>query len=1102
MPKELPIHYDFESAHERIYQKWIDAGAMYATPDDRTDTYVIMMPLPNVTGALHMGHAMDNVMQDLLIRYNRMQGRNTLWMPGCDHAGIATQAVIEKRLLEREGKTRHDIGREALVARIWNWKDEYQKRIIDQQQQMGCSCAWDLHRFTMDPVCARAVREAFFRMFKDKLIYRGNRMVNWDCHLQTAVSDDEIVREAVQGHFWHLKYPVIDAQNDEPEFVVVATTRPETMLGDTAVAVHPDPESSLKVKIDLARTRLAGAGEKERPALEEEVSRLEERLASTLPDLIRLRDMAADGRYVELPLLKRRLPLILDEWAKPELGSGCVKVTPAHDPNDYEVWKRHQDSIGIINVLNEDGTYNANAGPYADLDRNEVRKQVLADLEKLELVLEVEDREIELGLSDRSNTPIEPLISKQWFVNMGDVDGGILCGKDTGREFTAPGLAQIAIDAVTDDWKSPTGRNLTFYPDKDRYTGTYVNWLAEKRDWCISRQLWWGHQIPIWHGELTSENSRVVLALVDERPSDVWAWVADDAGELLPVDTSIANPNANANANTNANASANTNTERAAPGGQALLVCIRGEAVQADIENLLVENGLERDPDVLDTWFSSGLWPFSTLGWPDSENAEVSADHTKLGAAAGHENYLDYYYPGNCLVTGRDIITLWVARMTILGLYLLGDVPFTESFIHANIQDGKGVRMSKSKGNGIDPVDIINEYGADAMRYVICDMQTGSQDIKLPVQAISPFTQNRIDLATAKHGRTVFTYIDPETGKEFDVLGTFDELPKARVTSDRFEGGKAFCTKLWNAARFAFINLEGYEFSPIEATDLAREDEWILSRLFRAIGDVTDALSEYNPSSAVGAAREFFWNDLCDWYLEIIKPRLSRNEKASVARTVLAYCLDRVLRLFHPFVPYITETLWEELNTRAPRRGLDQEIEVEKLLISGAWPETDSQFIHPDRETEFELVQDFVRAVRDVRARFNIGLSKPISATVKATGETLDRLNIYRRLISHLVNIESLEIGPDVVRPQLSTTSVVGDTELYLEGLLDPEKEREKLGKQREKLANGVAQTQKKLANERFIENAPAAVVEKEKARLEELTLELELVERSLSDLA
>ncbi|MDP7111987.1 MAG: class I tRNA ligase family protein, partial [Myxococcota bacterium] len=502
MSEEFPKHFAFAEIEARTSQRWLDANAFAAAGRDGDDTYVIMMPLPNVTGALHMGHAMDNVMQDFLIRWHRMRGENTLWQPGTDHAGIATQAVVEKRLLEFEGKTRHDIGREALVQRIWDWKDQYQARIIAQQQRMGCSADWDRQRFTMDSVCTAAVRETFFRLFRDDLIYRGNRLVNWDCHLQTAVSDDEIVTIDVKGHFWFIRYPVIDPLPGEPTHVVVATTRPETMLGDTAVACHPDPAGELGRQIERARERVAESGAKERPDLEAELERLEERERTVLPRLVALRDMALDGRHVTLPLQERAIPLILDDWAKPGLGTGCVKITPGHDPNDYDVWTRHQDEIEAVNILQPDGTLNANAGAYAGQERFEARDAVVADLQAGGLIERIEDREIPIGHSDRSKTPIEPYLSQQWFVRMSDVDGGLVMGRGTPHEFRTPGLAQAAMDAVDGSWTTDTGKRLEFHPDPERYAATYLAWLREKRDWCISRQLWWGHRIPIWSASL------------------------------------------------------------------------------------------------------------------------------------------------------------------------------------------------------------------------------------------------------------------------------------------------------------------------------------------------------------------------------------------------------------------------------------------------------------------------------------------------------------------------------------------------------------------------------------------------------------------------
>ncbi len=1082
MSKQLPKHYDHSSHEGLIYKKWEKADVFAAVPDERSDIYVIMMPLPNVTGALHMGHAMDNMMQDLLIRWHRMMGDNTLWMPGTDHAGIATQAVVEKRLFELEGKTRHDIGREGLVAKIWAWKDEYQQRIVRQLQSMGCSCDWGRQRFTMDAVCTRSVREAFFRLFQDKLIYRGDRLVNWDVQLQTAISDDEIVYEKVQGHFWHIRYPVVEPQPGEPEYITVATTRPETMLGDTAVACHPDPASELDKLIQSLWEKTKNAPRREVPHLEDQLKEAESRKHNLLPFLLKLKEMAQQGRKILLPLLNREIPLILDPWAKPEIGSGCVKITPAHDPNDYDVWSRHRTEIDIINILNPEGTLNHKAGPYAGLDRFEARAKVVEDLETAALLEKVEDREIEIGHSDRSKTPIEPYLSKQWFIRMGDIEGGILCGKDTKKEFKSAGLAQVAVDAVDRNFQSPSGRNLTFHPDHERYSSTYLNWLSEKRDWCISRQLWWGHRIPIWMRSCSPEELHSIIKGVFPEGADnnVCIRLADQEGNIFDL---------------------NESQKIQQLSSLNLLVCLRNKEAENKYGQRLEAQGLKHDPDVLDTWFSSALWPFSTLGWPDPETAEVDPGQRLLGKTGNLPDCLSYYYPGSCLVTGRDIITLWVARMQVIGLYFLGDVPFTDCFIHANIQDGKGERMSKSKGNGIDPEEIIERYGADTMRYVLCDMQTGTQDIRLPVQAISPYTGELVDLATAKHGRTIFTYICPQTGKEFDVLGTMPDLPLAKIISKRFDSGRAFCTKLWNAARFSLMNLGEHRFSPVDFDSLLTEDRWILSRLSRAIGKVTVQLEAYNPSAAIGAARDFFWSELCDWYLEIIKPRLKNNSADQTARTVLALAMDRVLRLFHPFVPFITEALWEHLNSLCPIRGLEQEEKISPFLISAAWPETIKKWEDKSLEEEFQLAQDVVRAVRDLRSRYQISPHKELTALIKAKPTKSEVLVRLSPVICHLGHLSSLKTSHDIERSPTAAIQVLGDMELYLPSLIDPAKEAERLRKQLEKLIKDLARAEANLSNGQFLERAPSHVVKAEKKNHQDLLEQIKVIKNNLTTL-
>lgn len=1085
MTQELPKHYEPATIEQKIFEGWLRERCFAATPVRGMSPYVVMMPLPNVTGALHMGHAMDNVMQDLLVRWHRMMGDDTLWMAGTDHAGIATQAVVEKRLFELEGKTRHDIGREALVERIWQWKETYGNRIVSQLQSMGCSCDWDRIRFTMDAVCARAVRYTFFSMFGDGLIYRGDRLVNWDCHLQTAVADDEIEHVTVDGHFWHLRYPIIDPKPGEPKFVLVATTRPETMLGDTAVACHPTPGKRIEQLITEAREKVASSSDKERAANEEALAALEARKKSHLAGLQQLRDMARAGRKVRLPLVDREIPLICDEWAKPELGSGCVKITPGHDPNDHEVWKRHPD-IGLINILNDDGSINENGGAYQGLDRFEAREKVVADLDEAGLLERVEDRKVEVGHSDRSKTPIEPYMSKQWFVRMGDVEGGIVCGRGTSHEFRTAGLAQSAMDAVSDGWQSPTGRRLSFHPD-DRYERTYLAWLSEKRDWCISRQLWWGHQIPIWkstrpEGELATLRGELDRAELLTR-EDVTVRVSLADGTTRAID-------------------ADDLTDFVTGDAVDVLICLRDDPVDDEVAPKIEALGFQRDPDVLDTWFSSGLWPHSTLGWPDPATAQVEDGQSPLGALGDQPSCLDQYYPGSCLVTGRDIITLWVARMVIMGLYNLGDLPFTDSFIHANILDGKGVRMSKSKGNGIDPVDIIERYGADAMRYVICELQTGSQDIRLPVSAISPFTGNMIDLAQAKHGSTMFTYICPETNKEFDVLGTMEDVPAAKLMSERFDVGRNFCNKLWNAFRFAFMNLEATPFEARNITDLPIEDRWILSQAARATREVTAHLEDYQPAAAIGAAREFFWSSVCDWYLELIKPRMRNEDEAPLARQVLAAVLDPVLRTLHPFVPFITEELWAKLAELAPERGIDAPLPgTDGRLIRAAWPTLPESWMSTAVEDQVGFAQEVIRGVREVRSKYQIPPSRKLEVSVRATGASAAALATTSHFVENLANLESFTISADATRASDAATIVARDVELFVAGVVDLEAERARLEKQRDQLKGRIEGARKKLSNENFVKRAQPDVVERERERLAELESQLSSVKAGLADL-
>jgi len=1101
--KELPKLYEPASVEQDIYRKWLAHKSFSAVPDERPadKRYVVMMPLPNVTGALHMGHAMDNVMQDLLIRWHRMRGDNTLWMPGTDHAGIATQAVVEKRLKELEGLTRHDLGREGLVRRIWQWKDQYQARIIEQQQRMGCSCDWSRQRFTMDRVCARAVRKAFFKMFRDGLIFRGKRLVNWDTFLHTTISDDEMYYESVDGHFWHLRYPVIEPKPGEPDYVVVATTRPETMLGDTAVAVHPDPAGSLNAKLSGLEQELSGStSESRKKELAGEIASLKQRKEHILPLLVTLRDMAGNGKKVMLPLLDRPIPLICDEWAKPELGSGCVKITPAHDYNDYDVWQRHHDDIDIINILNPDGTLNENAGPYCGLDRFAARDKVVADLEKSSRLDKIEDRVVEIGHSDRSKTPVEPYLSDQWFIKMSDVPGGVVMGRNSTKQHTSPGLVQAAMDAVTQ------GR-VKIHPE--RYTKTYLDWLGEKRDWPISRQLWWGHRIPVWSkllegGNLGREQLFSALQQALKQKDDAQNRVHIHLIELSGEVSHAINQQTLMEQNT---------LEFSVQGEVRVDVCLLED--DPDLTGILEEYGYTQDSDVLDTWFSSALWPFSTLGWPDPDTAPLEPEQSFLGSKDDAQNCLDYYYPGSCLVTARDIITLWVARMVLAGLYCLGDIPFSDVFIHANILDGKGVRMSKSKGNGIDPVDIIGTYGTDAMRYVLCDMQTGTQDIRLPVTAVCPECGYHNDLGITMHGKNIFCYVCGKNndgslrqgacGKEFDVLGTLPDLPQATLISERFENGRAFCTKLWNSARFAFMNLENTPCEELSVKDLSLEDRWILDRLSFTVRETDRWLADYNPSFALNAIRSFFWQELCDWYLELCKPRMYEQGKTDgkIAQQVLAFCLDQVLRLLHPFIPFITEHLWQILNEYAPKRGLGSlaPLELRELIIHALWPAAFPQLEDEGIVSDFSRFQEIVKAIREVRSDRGVPPKKQLSVTIKTDSDWENSIKAHSVIITRLAGLDRLMLDGNAERIPGSAAKIAANCEIFVHDVIDERAEIARLTELLEKADREIAFCRKKLNNPQFTGKAPQQIVEQQREKLKEHLANRETINANLKAL-
>lgn len=951
---DIPAQFQPKEIEARIYTAWEQGGYFTADPNAPGAPFCIVIPPPNVTGALHLGHAINNTLQDILIRYHRMCGDATLWLPGVDHAGIATQAVVEKTLYEQEGLTRHDIGREALVQRIWQWKEKYGNRIIEQLKLMGCSCDWTRTRFTLDPQCARAVRHTFFRMFRDGLIYRGMRLVNWDTLLQTAVSDDEIYHETVRGHLWYVWYPV----KDMDARVLVATTRPETMLGDTAVAVHPEDP--------------------------------------------RYRHLI--GRTVVLPLVGREIPIIADAaLVDMTFGTGCVKVTPAHDPNDYACALRH--GLPMINILNPDGTINAHGGRFAGMERYAARKAVVAALEAEGLLEKVEPYETQVGHSDRSKTPIEPYLSEQWFVKMAD-------------------LAEAAMEAVT------SGR-VTFHPP--RYAKMYLDWLAEKRDWPISRQLWWGHRIPIWYAKGCDEAA--LQAAFGNRQDVAWRW--DEAGERWLI-----------------------------------------SALEDDLPADAVPGcTLTQDPDVLDTWFSSALWPHATLGWP-----ERTPDFER-------------WYPTSVLMTSRDIITLWVARMVMTGLYNTGTVPFPDVSVHVKILDGQGQTMSKSKGNGVDPVDIIEQYGADALRFCMAHMATETQDVRMPVQYKCPHC-GELTPQTPKN-MTVKTLVCSHCKKTMATRWADDatqaQCGLALLTSDKFEIGRNFANKLWNASRLVLMNLApGIPLlTPAELVKdhalvaaLTNPEAWILERLADTTITITNALHSYRFHDIATTLYSFVWNEFCDWYLEAIKPVLYGDDAAARrhAQTVLACVLNTTLRLAHPVMPFITEEIWTLLHrvTETP---------LTTPLIKAAWPEARRGFCEPQRLQRVMATYELIRLGRNLRSEFNIAPSARVRFAVKPHDSAMAAfLQAETAILHKFLGAAEVTIDPafSPPHPLPSHTSAMADIFLFLEGTLDVRAECARVAKQLAEVEKYLANVRAKLDNEKFLQHAAPEVIEQERAKYAE----------------
>ncbi|MGN6134332.1 MAG: valine--tRNA ligase [Aureliella sp.] len=1021
---EIPNRFDFQQVCEAITTQWEQNGCFHAEVNPERKPFTIVIPPPNVTGALHLGHALNNTLQDVQIRWHRMRGFEALWMPGTDHAGIATQAVVEKRLKELEGKTRHDLGREALVNRIWQWKDQYEARILQQLKRMGASCDWRRTRFTLDETCARAVRATFFDLFSKGLIYRGKRLVNWDTFLQTAVSDDEVFHETVKGHFYYFRYPIVDAPAGGPQFVSIATTRPETMLGDTAVAVHPDPQRALDEAEKSLRLRLSAAPAKEREPLEKQLQDLAERRQTMLAELVQLRDLALAGARVRVPLIDRIVPLVADVWAKPEMGTGCVKITPAHDPNDYDVAQRT--GLELINILNPDGSLNAEAGKYEGLSIQQARQRIVADMEDLGLVERIEAREIDLAHSDRSKTPIEPYLADQWFVRMDR-------------------LAQSAMDAVTD------GR-VEIIPS--RYAKGYLDWLSEKRDWPVGRQLWWGHQIPIWTRQFASAAER-------QESARSWQATPEAKAGLLAV---------------------------AQEEPDLLHVCVRAES--ENLEGQLISDGFTRQEDVLDTWFSSALWPHSTLGWPEKTPE------------------LDYFYPTSVLITSRDIITLWVARMVLMGLNNVGQVPFKQVFIHPKILDGFGETMSKSKGNGVDPIDVIDKFGPDALRFGLAWLTTDTQDVRMPVQYECPHCQALIN--QSKQNRQLPTIECPKCGQRFSTQwaesAADKALPKGAVVSERFEVARNFVNKLWNAARFVMINLEDYRGAAGIALDrrsLPLEDRWILSRLATTTEVVTQSLEQFRFAEAARQLYDFAWDEFCSYYVEMAKPRLANSATREATQQVLAHVLDHLLRLLHPIVPFITEAIWQELARFGNRRSLDESVEAVPYIIRAPWPKPNAADRDEAIEKQFAKFVAVLGALREIRSRQNLPPKAELAFQLQCDAETVRLLRPMEEFFKALAGASISTWDPQAARPDMAAQLNADGMEVIVDlgKLIDVDAEITRNEKLLENLVKQITGKQSKLSNASFVERAPAEVVEKERASLADLEQQRDSVATALGKL-
>jgi len=880
--KELAKTYDPKGLEDRLYKKWEENGYFHAEVDRSKKPFTIVMPPPNITGQLHMGHALDNTMQDILIRYKRMQGYSALWQPGTDHAAIATEVKVIEHL-KKQGIEKDSLGREGFLEKCWEWKDEYGTRIINQLKKMGSSADWERERFTMDEGCSKAVEEVFVKLYNEGYIYKGNRIINWCPVCQTSISDAEVEHEEQAGHFWHMKYEIV---GEPGRFVTFATTRPETMLGDSAVAVNPKDE--------------------------------------------RYQDII--GKTVMLPFVNREIPVIADEYVDMEFGTGVVKITPAHDPNDFEVGKRH--NLPVINILNDDATINSNGGEFEGMDRYEARDIIVKKMDEMGLLVKIEEHTHNVGTHDRCKTTVEPMVKPQWFVAMEE-------------------LAKPAIEAIK------TGE-LTFVPKN--YDKTYLHWLENIRDWCISRQLWWGHRIPAYYCEKCGET---VVARASEAPT-----VCPKCGHTH----------------------------------------------------------MKQDEDTLDTWFSSALWPFSTLGWP--ENTEE----------------LDYFYPTDVLVTGYDIIFFWVIRMVFSGYAHTGKSPFSTVLIHGLVRDSQGRKMSKSLGNGIDPLEIIDKYGADALRLTLITGNAPGNDM--------------------------------------------------RFYNERVENSRNFANKVWNASRFIMMNLADNEVTkPVDA-DLATEDKWIISKVNSLAKDVTENMDKFELGIAVQKVYDFIWDEFCDWYIEIVKPRMYSEEYTASKNAALwtaKFALTNALKMLHPFMPFITEEIFCTLQS-----------EEETIMLS-AWPEFDEAMNFPAEEAKVERAKDVVRGMRQLRTDMDVPPSKKAAIHIVADDAdvraTFDEITpIFKTLAGAtevFIQADKTGISDDAV------SAVIPDATLFvpLEDLVDFEKEKERLTKEKEKLEKELARSRGMLSNEKFMSKAPEAKVAEEREKLAKYEAMMAQVEARLASM-